>query len=318
VQTEAFRDASLGDPPDHVDDRTPSSLSREDKVDDDRLLGQFIPLHYHYQMLQDDARMAPFEAAIAQAVTPGARVVELGAGTGVLSFFAARAGAAKVWAVERLPHLAQAARRFLTRNGVDDRVSVVQADAFEFLPPEPVDVVVCEMLHTGMIREKQVQVIRAFKQRYAARFAGHPLPRFVPEATVLAVQPVEQAYTFHGYQAEVPMFLLGASPGTRPLCRHLTYGSWFYDDEVPVALSCDAVLTAEEAGTLNALRFATRNLLAVIPAQRSSIDWDMNHLIVPLEHPLTVAPGDRVRVRFRYDAGDSMLALLAAIAVDRV
>jgi len=287
-----------------------------DKVDDDSVLGQFIPLHYHFQMLLDDARMAPFEDAIAHAVDPGARVLELGAGTGVLSFFAARSGASKVWAVERLPHLARAARRFLTHNGADDVVEVVEADAFEYLPPEPVDVVICEMLHTAMVREKQAQVISSFKHRYAARFGG-PLPRFVPEATVLAVQPVEQAFTFRGYHAEVPMFLAGPSAGTRALCPHGTYAAWFYDDTVPLELGCDTVFTMEREGTLNALRFGTRNLLAVLPGQRRSIDWDMHHLVAPLRCPLVVAAGDRVHVRFRYDAGDSMLALLEGIEVTR-
>ncbi len=287
-----------------------------DKVDDDSLLGQFIPLHYHFQMLRDDARMSPFEEAIEHAVEPGARVLELGAGTGVLSFFAARKGASKVWAVERLPHLARAAERFLARNGVDDRVEVVQGDAFEYLPPEPVDVVICEMLHAGMLREKQAQVISRFKQRYAARFGG-PTPRFVPEATVLAVQPIEQDFTFHGFQAEVPMFIAGEQEGTRGLGQHVTYASWFYDESVPLQLSCDAVFTMQSGGILNALRFATRNLVAVLPGQRRSIDWDMNHLVAPLDRPLPVEAGDRIRVRFRYDAGDSLLALLDAIEVTR-
>ncbi|MFH1493454.1 MAG: methyltransferase type 12, partial [Pseudomonadota bacterium] len=53
-------------------------------------LGQFIPLHYHYHMLNDNTRVAGFKAAIEHAVHPGSRVLELGGGTGVLSFFAAQ------------------------------------------------------------------------------------------------------------------------------------------------------------------------------------------------------------------------------------
>lgn len=288
-----------------------------DKVDDDALLGQFIPLHYHFQMLADEARMAPFEAAIAHVVRPGARVLELGAGTGVMSFFAARSGASRVWAVERLPHLARAARRFLERNGVGDRVEVVNADAFEYLPPEPVDVVVCEMLHTAMLREKQAQVITQFKRRYAARF-GAKLPRFVPEATVLAVQPVHQPYDFHGYEAAVPMFVGGgAGSGTVGLTPHAVYSSWFYDEVIPQRFVHDATVSIETAGELNALRFATRNLVAALPHEGRSIDWDMQHLVLPLAEPLAVAPGDAVRVRFRYEAGDSLMALVDAIEVTR-
>src|ERR1700712_2535052 len=92
-------------------------------------LGQFIPVQYHYNMLADVYRTGSFEEAIANVVQSGARVVELGGGTGVLSFFAARR-AARVWCVERNPELASTARRMLALNGVDGIVEVVQADAF--------------------------------------------------------------------------------------------------------------------------------------------------------------------------------------------
>ena len=53
-------------------------------------LGQFIPVHYHHNMLMDQNRMHSFKSAIYHAVKPGMKVLELGGGTGVLSFFAAR------------------------------------------------------------------------------------------------------------------------------------------------------------------------------------------------------------------------------------
>lgn len=162
-------------------------------------LGQFIPLHYHYNMLNDTARMRGFKTALELAVWPGARVLELGGGTGVLSFFAARS-AAKVWCVERNPELARMARATLALNPNGHKVEVVEADAFDYLPPEPVDVVVCEMIHVAMLREQQLPVISAFKERYLRKFGG-PLPAFVPEALIQAVQPVQQSFDFEGYHA---------------------------------------------------------------------------------------------------------------------
>lgn len=79
-------------------------------------LGQFIPVQYHFNMLGDVRRTGAFEEAIGLTVPPGGRVVELGGGTGVLSFFAPRL-AARVWCVERNPELARAARRLLALNG---------------------------------------------------------------------------------------------------------------------------------------------------------------------------------------------------------
>src|SRR5438128_2348727 len=107
-------------------------------------LGQFLPLHYHYNMLTDRSRMQGFRAAIEHVVQPGATVLELGGGTGVLSFFASRR-AKHVWCVEKNPELAVEARRVLALNSGTDCIEVIQADAFQYLPPEPVDVVICEM-----------------------------------------------------------------------------------------------------------------------------------------------------------------------------
>ena len=257
-------------------------------ADDDAQLGQFIPLHYHYQMLDQQVRVGGFEQAIAHVVKPGMKVLELGAGTGVLSFFAARAGAAAVYSVERLPHVARAARRFIEANGFGDRVHVVDGDAATYLPPEPVDVVICEMLHAGMLREKQLLVIESFKQRYRARFGG-PLPRFVPEAAVLAVQPLMTDYRFHGYEAPVPMFI-DANNAHRAsnLATPVLYSVFSYDEAYPTRFVVDQTIAIEHAGTLNSLRFITKNLLAVVPEERRSIDWDMLDLVIPFGSPIDV------------------------------
>ena len=52
-----------------------------------------IPIQYHFNMLSDGARMDGFHRAIQLAVQPGMKVLDLGGGTGVLSWFAAQQGA---------------------------------------------------------------------------------------------------------------------------------------------------------------------------------------------------------------------------------
>src|ERR1019366_4136277 len=175
----------------------------EDEVEN-HYLGQFIPLHYHHNMLTDANRMDNFKAAINLTVFEGAKVLELGGGTGVLSCFAA-AKASKVWCVEFNPDLVAESRRFLALNPDGHKVEVIHADAFEYLPPEPVDIVICEMIHVAMLREKQVEVIEAFKARYRKRF-GDKLPVFIPTAVIMAVQPLQQDYNFSGFYAPIIQF----------------------------------------------------------------------------------------------------------------
>lgn len=40
------------------------AISTESPINPELLLGQFIPLHYHYQMLLDEPRMLGFRSAI--------------------------------------------------------------------------------------------------------------------------------------------------------------------------------------------------------------------------------------------------------------
>ena len=167
-------------------------------------LGQYIPLHYHANMLLDSFRMEAFQQAIDTSINAGDVVLELGGGTGILSFFAARRGA-KVYCVERNPALADSAIAFLKMNHCDDRVEVIQADAMVYLPPEPVDCVICEMLHVAMIREKQLCVIHDLKRRYLKKYPNQ-IPKFIPEASILAVQAIQYDYHFCGYQAPIPVF----------------------------------------------------------------------------------------------------------------
>ncbi|TWU42039.1 hypothetical protein Poly41_03350 [Novipirellula artificiosorum] len=99
----------------------PSTRLRTDNASQtgDQVLGQYIPLLYHYNMLQDEERVGAFKAAIDLLVRPGMHVVELGGGTGILSSFAARRGA-HVTCVERNSELVDCSRRLLDQNGLQE------------------------------------------------------------------------------------------------------------------------------------------------------------------------------------------------------
>ncbi len=278
-------------------------------------LGQFIPLHYHHNMLNDSVRMKGFKEAINLVVKPGDKVLELGGGTGVQSFFAAQK-AQKVYCVERNPELVNAARDILAKNINSDKVEVIQADALYYLPPEPVDVVICEMLHTGLLREKQMPVIESFKKRYLEKFGGS-LPIFVPEASIQAVQPIQQDFYFDGFYAPTTLFQDPCSIQERSkgLANPEVFQIISYDEPFSQTCHWDGKVAMTENGELNALRLVTKNILAINLAEGSTVDWHTQYIVLPLSTPFSVAAGDHVSIRFNYQGGDAISVLTDSLEV---
>jgi protein arginine N-methyltransferase 1 len=279
-------------------------------------LGQFIPVHYHHNMLMDQNRMHGFKSAIDYAVKPGAKVLELGGGTGVLSWFAA-AKAEKVYCVEFNPDMVKEARKMLALNPNGEKVEVVHADAFEYLPPEPVDVVICEMIHVAMLREKQVEVIESFKRRYLERFGG-PLPVFLPEAVIMAVQPMQQEYDFEGFYAPIVQFQETnvIHPGTVEAAQPAVYSIIDFSQPNELAYAWQGKFVIERAGEISAMRFVTKNVLAVVAERSTTIDWLNHYMTLPLAIPVMAKQGDVLQVSFQYRAGGSIPSLQAALRAD--
>jgi len=89
-----------------------------------RALAGGVP-KWHFRIVRDDVRNAAYQAALERAVGPETRVLDIGAGTGLLAMMAARAGAGAVISCEMNPAVADAAAEIVALNGLADRVRVV-------------------------------------------------------------------------------------------------------------------------------------------------------------------------------------------------
>jgi len=108
--------------------------------------------------LYDKERTKRFQKAIKTIVKADSVVIDAGAGTGILALFAAKAGAKKVYALEINKRFVQVAKENVRRNGFEKIIKVIHCDAKKFRPPEKVDVVICELLATGLFFEPENKV----------------------------------------------------------------------------------------------------------------------------------------------------------------
>ena len=140
--------------------------------------GHLTGLGYHGTLLGDPLRIDAYDRAIRALVRPGATVLDLGCGTGILSLLAARRGA-RVIAVESMPVAAVAARLFAD-NGLSDRITLLQADLAS-LPPQPVDLIVSEFMGRFVDDDGMLPTVSAAASWLApgGRYAPHTLTRSV-------------------------------------------------------------------------------------------------------------------------------------------
>jgi protein arginine N-methyltransferase 1 len=99
-------------------------------------------LYHQKQMLMDHVRMRAYHSAIMnnKHLFAGKTILDIGTGSGVLSIWAAQAGAAKVFAVE-FTDMANHARNLVEKNGLSHIIEVIQSSAEDLQLPCQVDII---------------------------------------------------------------------------------------------------------------------------------------------------------------------------------
>ena len=91
---------------------------------------------WHYAMMNDHKRNVFYREALRRVVTPDSFVLEIGAGSGLLSIIAASLGARCVVAIEANRDLANVAREIIRRNGHEGRVHIINKMSTDVAPEE--------------------------------------------------------------------------------------------------------------------------------------------------------------------------------------
>jgi SAM-dependent methyltransferase len=280
----------------------------------------YAEIEVHRTMICDRVRTGAFRRAIDSVVRRGDIVLDVGAGTGILSMFAARAGAARVYAVERTT-VAVLAQELAAANGVAEIVQVIQGDVMDVELPERVDVIVSEWLGGFGIDEGMLVPVIAARDRWL-KPGGVMIPRSVTAWAGL----VHDRYLGEtvGFLRDNPygLSLDGLVEMTvneihySGTFRHLTESDrrsepgrlWTTDaDLVPIERAqapheAETLLEVRDPGTANALALwfsadlASGTSLSVGPGDPPT-HWGMT--TAPLRSPVELTPDMVVRARVR-------------------
>ena len=100
--------------------------------------------HSHGWMIAHRVRVGSYRRALEQAVKPGAVVVDIGTGTGLLAIFSCKLGARKVFAIES-GEIIELARQIAKDNGYADRIEFIRDLSTRVELPERADVIVADL-----------------------------------------------------------------------------------------------------------------------------------------------------------------------------
>lgn len=143
------------------------------------------PLPFHQWLLSDTIRTSAYRNALSQIVNKDNVVVDIGSGSGILSFFACQAGARKVYAIEMSDALSLA-RELCTSNGFDGRIEFRHGRSQEIQLPEKADVVVSDTGCSFGLQGGLLGILLDAKKRFLK-----PGGRIIPHSLELLVAPVE-------------------------------------------------------------------------------------------------------------------------------
>jgi len=284
-------------------------------------------LREHYDFLSDRVRLEQYETVIRRIVQPEQAVLDLGCGTGVLGLMALRAGARKAYFVEEGPVI-EVAREVVAEAGFGANSEFFKANSFEVALPERVDVVICD--HIGCFGfDYGILALLADAKRRFLKTEGI----IVPTELGLRLAPIEseeyrdRVGRWRDRSVPAEFERLGSIAANTKylaefsedelLAEPATLATLQLGDEAPAFLSWSAEFTSARDGKLDGIagwfdcRLSEDVRLTNAPdvAERSH----RPQVFLPIDEPVDVKVGDRVRVSVMARHEDNVIGWLVEL-----
>jgi predicted RNA methylase len=265
-------------------------------------------LEVHRELLLDEVRTNAYRDAIRHFVTPQTAVLDLGAGSGILSFFACDAGARRVFAIDAT-HSADVAS-FLSRHlGYSARMQVFHDHSTKVELPEPADLLVTETLGPFGFDEHILSSVIDARNRLL-----RPGAAIIPQRVDLYLVPVEAPDVVERHIGfwQRKQFGLDLSPmavfaSNVIYVKNVDSAAFLASPEMVISTDLAAIsspnvsgqarFTTAHAGQLCGFAGWFRATLAPgieLSNELPGTSW--NHVFLPLESPLAIESGTTIDV----------------------
>ena len=143
----------------------------------DYYFNSYSSYYIHEQMLKDKIRTGTYQSAIMQNpdVFKDKIVLDIGCGTGILSIFAAKAGAKQVFGIE-FADIADYANEIIKKNNLSDKITIFKSKVEDVnLPVEKVDIIISEWMGYFLLYESMLDTVLYARDKWLNK-DGYLLP----------------------------------------------------------------------------------------------------------------------------------------------
>lgn len=145
----------------------------------------------HDCMLADKSRMSVYHKAIKKYVREGDTVMDLGCGTGILSFLCAAQKTRKIYALDH-SGVILAAQKIAAENKISG-IEFVPKNSFDFSSSEKFDVIIHDQIGDLLFEENMLETLIDARERFLKKSGG----RILPNKFELYIEPVKVKDAFH-------------------------------------------------------------------------------------------------------------------------
>lgn len=263
----------------------------------------FSSIDFVGQCLVDEERTLAFQKAINKVVKKNDIVLDLGTGSGIMALSAARAGAKKIFAIEFDSFVAKVARKIVKANNLKRKINLRINDARSYHFPEnnKFNIVISEMLTTGMVDEPQIQAINNLHLNNLVDDSTI----FLPSKHDTYISLVNADFTIFGFK--IPMILhlwkwhkwnnLKLSNMTDKLILNSIYFNKKNEEKFGTTIDFEI----KKSGTINGLYLTSRTFLTdkIFLDDTEALNAPM---LVPIQKKI-VRKGQKLKLRINYVFG---------------
>ena len=247
-----------------------------------------------FQCLIDKKRVLALKRAIRKSVNKNSVVVDLGTGTGIMAIFAVKAGAKKVYAIEADPSVSRTFEKNLKLNGYKGKIHLIKGDATKIKLPEKVDVVICEMVATGLIDERQIPAMNNILKFCKKK------PKIILAKIKSYVELVNTKSSFYGEKLQVIQYEYPWEKNTVsiPLSSKVKYAEVDFSKRNNDNINKKVTFVVKKNGKINGLRITNHTFLYDGSVLRNTDAYCMP-LTLPIDDIL-VEKDEKILVHIKY------------------